>query len=119
MKERFFELARRMSFKSPSKVKLGCVIVQKNRVVGMGFNHMTKTHPKSPTYGNFLHAELDAIIGLSNSETRNSVAYVYRETQDGNMAKSRPCPVCYGCLKAAGIKKICYSTEKGYKYEHL
>ena len=119
MKLKFFELARRTSFKSPSKFKLGCIITNKNRVISFGFNQMHKTHPKFPTHSNTIHAELHCLIGLPYEETKGSTCYVYREAFNGNLANSRPCPVCYTALKHAGVKEICYSTREGYKSEKI
>jgi deoxycytidylate deaminase len=119
MKNSFFKLAKRTSFKSPSKIKIGCVIVQKNRVISFGFNNMSKTCPGMNTWGSFIHSELSALLGLTAEETKGATAYIYRETANGDLAKSRPCPVCYNALKEAGIKKICYTTENGYEKEKL
>lgn len=119
MKIRFFELAKRISFKSPSKFKLGCIIVNKNRVISIGYNQMHKTHPKFKTYGNFIHAELHSLIGLPYEETQGAVCYVYREDANGKLANSRPCPVCYSALAQSGIKEICYSTRQGFQKERI
>jgi tRNA(Arg) A34 adenosine deaminase TadA len=119
MKSKFFEMAKKLSYKSPSKFKLACVIVKGNSIQSFGWNNMEKTHPKCKTWGNFLHAELHALLGLDHTETKNAVAYVYRETKDGNPANSRPCPVCYEALKISGIKKICYTVDNGYNSEDL
>lgn len=119
MKLKFFDIAKKMAFKSPSRFKLGCVIVNKNRIVGLGRNHMNKTHPRCKTYGNYVHAELDALIGSDYKETKNAIAYVYRETLNGTLAKSRPCPVCMEALRLAGISQVCYTVENGFHKEVL
>lgn len=119
MKIKYFNLAKNVSLKSNSKFKLGCVIVNKNRVINFGFNEMTKTHPKCKTWGNYRHAELHALIGMGYEQTRGSSAYIYRETRKGELASSRPCPVCMEALKLAGIKKIFYTDASGYKEESI
>lgn len=119
MKQRLFDIAKRLSKKSDSKFQLGCVIIRKNIPIGFGYNQMTKTHPKCNTWGNYIHSELHALIGLDFKDTKGSTAYIYREKKDGSLGMARPCRVCYDTLRLAGIKKICYTTEKGYKEEKM
>lgn len=80
---------------------------------------MRKTHPKHATHGNFIHSELNALIGLSYEDTRGSDIFVYRETLNGVIAKSRPCEVCHAELLKAGIKNIYYTSENGFHKERL
>lgn len=115
----FFNLARRISYKSPSHVKIGALVSRGPKVLNVGFNDMSRTHPKSKTYGNFIHAELSALIGLSYEETRGADIFVYRETLNGEIAKSRPCPICRSELTRAGIKHVFYTSEIGYHKEKL
>jgi deoxycytidylate deaminase len=115
MKPRMFELAKKLSLKSTSKFKLGCVIANKNRIVCVGHNFMEKTHPKVPSIWKTLHAELHALIGTSSLDTKGCVAYVYRETKDGQLANAKPCPMCEAALRQAGVKKVYYTDIDGYK----
>jgi len=119
MKVRFFELARQLSYKSDyESQKLGCVIVKKNKIISVGFNQR-KTHPKSNTRFNHIHAELSAVLGVDKELLRNSAAYVYRETKDGKAAMAKPCPACEDVLKRVGIKKVYYSSIDGFKEEYI
>lgn len=115
MKEKFFRLAKRMSLLSPSPYKIGCAIIKKRWIISLGFNNMTKTHPKATHPFKTLHAEMHALIGLSLEETKGATAYVYREYKDGSLAMSRPCDPCMLALKTAGIKRVCYTDSDGYK----
>jgi tRNA(Arg) A34 adenosine deaminase TadA len=119
MKKRYFDIAKKLSLKSPSRFKLGCVIVNKSRVVALGWNNMNRTHPKARTYGNFLHAEIHALIGTDIRDTKNSIAYVYREDRHGKIAKSRPCQVCFNALKIAGVQRICYTDNNSFIEEKI
>lgn len=110
MKPKMFELAKKLSYRSPSKFKLGCVIADKNKIVSMGFNDMNKSHPKTLDPWKTLHAEVHALIGLPRDFTKGCNAYVYRETKDGKRANSKPCESCQMALKLAGIKKVYYTT---------
>lgn len=116
----FFNLARRISYKSPSQVKIGAVIVRGKQIQNVGINDMRKTHPRAKSYfGNFIHAELSALIGLSYEETRGADIFVYRETLNGEIAKSRPCRICQAELMRAGIKHVFYTSELGFHKERL
>lgn len=110
-----FQLARQMSLRSTSQFRLGCVIVDKNKVVAKGWNDMNKTHPKTPDPWKTLHAEIHAIIGVSAKDLKGCVAYVYRETKNGDIASSKPCPVCEKALAKAGIKRVYYTDSTGFK----
>lgn len=121
MKHRHFELAKKLSKKSDHpKFQMGCVIVSKNRIVGVGFNQM-KTHTKSTHAFKTLHAEISALIGNTYEDLRNCSIYVYRETKDGKPAMAKPCPTCELALREAGIKNVYYSidNEQGFDYFKL
>ncbi len=116
MKVKFFNLARRQSLKSKDKFRIGAVVVDKRKnVLNVGTNDMQRTHPKSlnKKYP-FIHAELDALVGLDSKDTEGGAIYVYRETKDGKLANSKPCDHCQELIKRYGIKKIYYTTEKGF-----
>lgn len=116
-KQRFFELAKRCSMKSNHhKCMVGCVIVYKKTVVSFGFNS-NRTHPRSKSYSQTLHAELDALIGLSYDQLKHCTAYVYREYKTGGMAMSKPCGMCEHALRMSGIKDVFYTVENGWAYE--
>lgn len=115
MKPRYFDLAKKLSVKSTHpKHQLGCVIVNKNRIVGVGFNKF-KTHTRSNHAFQMLHAEVDALIGQDRSVLRGCDVYVYRETKDGQPAMSKPCQACELALRDAGIKTVYYTTEGGFE----
>jgi tRNA(Arg) A34 adenosine deaminase TadA len=114
MKPRFFELARRISAKSDHpRCKLGAVIVNKNRVIGIGFNRM-RTHPLSPHPFKHLHAEIDATIGIPVEDLLGADIYVYRARLDGSIGLAKPCPTCSGYLSRVGIKHAHFTTYGGY-----
>lgn len=110
--QRFFELARKLALKSPSYHKLGCVIAHRNKVLSVGFNDMSKTHPKANSPFKTLHAEIDALIGLQRADGCD--AYVYRELKDGTFAMAKSCAACELALRKIGIKRIFYTTNNGW-----
>lgn len=112
MKIKFFEIAKKLSkFSDHHQHKLGAVLTQKNRVVGIGFNKL-KTNPKSTHLFKAHHAEFDAILNSEKYDLRGCDIYVYRETRNGDMAMSYPCASCYNLIKSKGIKNI-YYTDLG------
>lgn len=117
MKPRFFDLAKKLSYRSDHQQhRLGCVIVKKNRVISVGWN-VLKTHTQSPHPYRSIHAEFSAIIGVDKRELKGSDVYVYRENKNGTPALARPCIHCYKCLQQVGVEKIYYTTTDGYKDE--
>ena len=114
MKTKYFKLAKSLSYTSDyEQHKLACIITKKNRIISLGVNKR-RTHPKSLTRYNFIHAELAAVLGVSRETLKGTTAYVYRERKDGTIASSKPCPHCEQVLREAGIKKVYYTTENGY-----
>lgn len=115
---RFFELARRISFKSSYKHRLGSLIVKKGKVLGIGYNS-NRTHPKSKNEFNMLHAELSAILNSRLEDFTDCSIYVYRETPTGKIATSYPCKHCYNMICSLGFKDINYTDYHGFKKEIL
>lgn len=119
MKSKYFDLAQKLSLKSTHpKHQLGCVVVRKNEVVGLGFNKF-KTHPKSNHPFQMVHAELDATLGLSREVLKGADVYVYRETKDGETAIAKPCPYCEAALREVGVRKVFYTVDYGYAILNL
>lgn len=117
MKVRFFDLAKALSKKSTYHHQMGAVVVKKSRVIGVGFNKPSKTHPKSNTKFNTIHAELDAILGLDRSDLKGADIYVFREYKDGRPAMAKPCPHCQQLLIEVGIRNIYYTKDGKFEKE--
>lgn len=119
MKLKFFEIAKRLSlFSDHNQHRLGAVLVNKNRVVGLGYNKM-KTNPKSNHKFKAHHAELDAILNSEKYDLRGCDIYVFRETRNGDLAISFPCEACYSLIKSKGIKNIFYTDCGIYKEKRI
>lgn len=117
MKPKFFDLARKLSYKSDYNAhRLGAVIARGNEIVGVGFNKR-KTHPLSQTRFNNIHAELSAILNSGEENLAGCSIYVYRETKTGQLAMARPCEHCMQLLKQVNISKVFYTTEMGFTKE--
>ncbi|HAW76438.1 MAG TPA: hypothetical protein DCW74_11980 [Alteromonas australica] len=100
-------LAKRASYKSKSKWKIGAAIIKKNKLLASAHN-INKTHPKfgSGDY-HMLHAEGHAIWKAirAGHDISGATMYVYRENQ--NLAK--PCPCCMALIREHGIKEVIYT----------
>lgn len=107
----FLRLARNAAKQSTYRVKVGCVIALHGKPVAVGWN-VVKTHPRYTANSHRLtiHAEVRAVIN-AGCDLDGGIAYIYRETANGNPALCRPCALCYNILQEAGIKTICYTTD--------
>lgn len=119
MKSKFFNLARKLSYKSDyHSHRLGAVIVKGGDILGVGFNKR-KTHPLSKTRFNNIHAELSAVLNSGLESLKGCDIYVYRETRHGQPAMARPCAHCVEMLKQLSISKVYYTTDFGFTQEKL
>lgn len=118
MKMKFFLLAKQLAKKSLYHHQIGAVVVKKNKPIGLGWNKPHKTHPLSRNAFKTVHAELDAILGLSRDELRGADVYVYREYKSGAPATSRPCTHCKELLRSVGIKNV-FFTSSEFRYDQL
>lgn len=120
---RGFEYAKKASLKSNSKVtskKLGAALMSGNKLLSVGYNIFGKSHPiyqDTDEEGNdFLrntHAELMCLTQRKHYEDRNLTLYVYRESDSGHYACSRPCRICMKLLESHSIKRVRFINELG------
>ena len=126
----FFRAAQSISLLSDHKCQIGCIIVDKHKIISSGHNSDTKCHPvqaelDTKHFNCFstgkLHAETSAIVPLLNSkrDLSRATCYTFRQLKDGSLGMSRPCPRCLELIKQVGIRKIKYTTEDGFVTELL
>lgn len=115
MQVKFFEIAKKLSYKSEYHHQIGAVLIKKNKIVGTGFNKPYKTHPLSNHPFRTIHAELDAILDADKEDIEGSTIYVYRQHRNGSLATAKPCEHCQELLKRYNIKKVCYTDSGVYK----
>lgn len=110
MKTKYFDLAVRAARHSEHpKYRVGAVIVRNGNILGIGFNSM-KTHPKSHTHHQRIHAELKAVLNAQDDVSGADI-YVVRLTRQGQLACAIPCPSCEALIIDSGIRNI-YATDK-------
>lgn len=118
MNPRLSEQVRVLAMSSPSRWRVGCVLLKKGRVVVSTTNVEGKTHPKQSElagrvgqpYRQSLHAELRALL---KARVKVDTLVVGRVNSRNELCLSRPCPVCQLALLEAGIKSVYYSTNDG------
>lgn len=84
----------------------------KDRVISVGYNSYTKTHPKQAKIAakvgldvkQHLHAEIAAIIKSKRRDIHK--IKIERYDSQGNPKMAAPCPVCQMAIKMAGIKFV-------------
>ena len=88
-----------MSLKQP----LIAFVLRRGRVVSVGFNSYTKTHPKQKHYATlagqpnreYLHAELAALLRAPRD---SDTLMVVRLNKAGDPVCAKPCPVCVAAI---------------------
>ena len=118
-----FDLAIEVAKSSTSRVKVGAVLLSKNKVVCSATNLDSKSHPTQAKFAKmaglkekiYLHAEMAALV---KCRTEVDTIVVTRINPQGKLRLSKPCPICSLALNEAGIKKVYYSTPKGFLYEY-
>ena len=101
--EKYINLAREESFKSPVLMKHGCVAVINGRVMARGHNHYrTQSNDGYIKNSCTCHAEMDTLRTLnkrymkSKKEVNNKkvVLYIVRTDNKGELKESGPCIDC-------------------------
>lgn len=127
----YFEAARALArLSNYPRVKIGCVITYRHRIISSGFNS-TKTDPLQKKYNryrfsedtnHFAHAEitcLKPLIRRQDIDFKHVDLYIYREDKNNRPSLSRPCPSCMKFITELGIRHIYYSNYGGYSHEEI
>ncbi len=113
---RLVALARALKSTVERRTKHFTFILDKNKVVAVGWNALNKTHPQAHKYGYrhaCIHSELAAVIKLGAAECRGMTLVNIRITASGQLTISKPCDICSGWLGALKFKRIYYSNRVG------
>lgn len=101
---------------STHQFKLGCVIYDK-KILAYSHNEGSKSHPNLGGKVDKLHAEMRALKHIETPTKNASMVIVRGSYNKPLMAK--PCKLCLDLIKDAGIKKVIYSTERGFKVHYV
>jgi len=113
---RMIELATRTAHLSDHpRFRLGAVIAKGSRVLSLGTNKEKKsprsTNPHTNQHGWTIHAELAAILPLSEDNLYGSIIYIARILKSGQWGCSRPCQDCMRIIQECKIKKIVFIAK--------
>lgn len=117
---RYVEICRALIHKPVSTFKHFAILVDKSRIISIGFNDISRPTDlvKFPLGGR--HAEPDAIANLDDLNIiRKCNLISIRLNPRGELRLAKPCDICHTFLVKMGIKKIYYSTEFGFNYMDL
>lgn len=117
------DLAIQIAASSPSRYRIGAVLLKKNKVISTAVNLEKKSHPFQAKIAKkvgmvpkiYLHAEVHALI---RARCDVDTIVVARLDKRGQLKLSRPCACCSFALQEAGITKVYYSTDNGFHYEY-
>lgn len=96
------------------KFSMTAIIYDKRgRVLSVGKNSYVKTHPMQAAHAHragepykvYLHAEIAAIVKCKSLDKAHKIS-IFRYLEDGSPAEARPCKICAGAIRLAGIKHI-------------
>lgn len=115
----FFDLAHQCANKSLyGKIHHGAILVKNGNVISTGFNRADLSNRFGSRFRNeerkgpaTIHAELDAIFGISSQLLRNADLYVVRVNKNGDRCLSKPCPMCEAALKFCGLYRAFWSVS--------
>lgn len=122
-KQKFFNAAYAVALAAPGVggrnrhcFRLGCVIINKNRIVSAKANSY-KTHPALTKFFKYPcgHAEARAIISLGIDTCLGKSLYVVRIQRNGELGLALPCSSCRCLIKEVGIANVYYSTYDGFQ----
>lgn len=115
------QLAIKTAKSSPSKKKIGAVLLRKNKVIVTATNLEKKTHPIQAFLAEkvgldekiYLHAEVNALI---KSKEKADTIVVARIGGHGHkeLRISKPCPICQMALEINNVNRVIYSTNEGF-----
>ena len=86
-----------------------CALVMGGKIVATGVN----TFVRKP-----IHAEMNAIerfLKVNHKACNRCFLIVIRVSNDGSVHESKPCLECVRQIHRHNIKKVCYSSNDGFK----
>jgi deoxycytidylate deaminase len=91
---------------------------KKGRILAIGYNSYTKTHPRQAHFARlagkerkaYLHAEIAAIIRAGKRGESLFRISVERVLANGLRGCSKPCAICQIAIAEAGIKEVTYTV---------
>jgi deoxycytidylate deaminase len=104
--------AIRQSQKTKYVFRLGAVVFDRHRILGAGYNRVF-SRGGSDNQGDC--AEVLAIKKTPSKHLGGSTILVCRVNNSGSFGMAKPCGRCMKLIAKSGIKKVIFSTPKGWK----
>ena len=93
--------------------RVGAVLMRRNQRISSGRSVFKKSHTKSRTRYNGIHAEFDCLHKLTLDKCRGCVLFVARITNGGKVSMARPCEICLNLLREYDIRVFYYTDHDG------
>ena len=130
IKRTYFKAAEAMADLSDYAFPIGCVLVNRHRIISSGYNSKNNCHGFQARLDKQFfnleskgckHAEVDALLPFLKRKRNLSQAtlYIFRKNKLGQVLLGRPCSRCISVIKTLGIRKLEYTTVDGYASEVL
>lgn len=118
--EKFVEIARKYTKKCDGKCLHISLIVQKNKILSIGYNSYLRTHPfaykNNYKYGR-IHSELLAITKFPyweyDIQKCTLINFRFARATNG-LLLSKPCLSCLNLIIGFSVKEVVYSTPDGF-----
>ncbi len=105
--------AQKVESRYNNNFRLGSVLFSKNKIINVGRNYPNRTHPKSTTLFQKVHAEFDCVWGVPRNYLYKSDLLVVRIGTKNNLTMSKPCKYCMELLFNCKIRNVFWSNEVG------
>ncbi len=99
-------------------------LIDKNRVLSLGFNNFLKTHPRTlklpyfnkrgERYAVKIHSELACLIKFGQEDCSGLTMVNLRINLNDKLDNSKPCFGCQALLRQVGIKTAYHTTIAGH-----
>ena len=118
--QNYVDLATRISYQSDHHHRHGAVLVKGSRIINTSPNRSkfnsfaSRFYPKEKEWAT-IYAELGSILNVERKNTDGATVYVVRVGIKDKLRMSKPCETSQAAMEWVGIKKVVYSTNKGFK----
>jgi len=113
------DLLEEMPFE-PHRMRVGAMTLDnKGRILSIGFNSYTKSHPLMYTNRYFdghkiyLHAEVDALVKARNKGVTARYMIIARIGAKGDLKLAKPCIRCMYQLALSELDSVYYTNDQG------
>lgn len=120
---KLIEISYELRYLSRSGQKHFSFIIERNKILSIGWNNGWKTDPIAAKYGHRfsgIHSELSALknFNLAPSRLKYCKLVNIRISRGGKVGLSKPCEKCLELLSKYPFREILYSTSLGFDSLH-